>query len=152
MKLYGRCLVLAADGEKARLFEERRRAGPLLEISGQLGDLQSDGPVASGHSGRVHDRRGAGSHTTGGSSPAEKRETAFIKRLARRIDAIVSRGAFEDLIVMAPPRALGQLRRSLSPGAIRRLRATEAHERVACRADEIQEALHALRQRPDHAD
>jgi protein required for attachment to host cells len=152
MRLYGKCLVLVADGQKARLFEERRRAGPLLEITARLGDLSSHGPEASAHAGRVHDRRGAGSHTTGGPSPTEKRELGFIRRLAERIDVIASGDGFDDLVVMAAPRALGQLRQALSSGTIRRLSVSEAHDRVACRPEEVQAALHALRFRPTPAD
>ena len=152
MNLYGSCLVVVADGERARLFEERRRGGPLLEISDRLGDLSSAGPMASGHSGRVFDRRGNGSHTTGGPSPADKREAAFVRRLAVRIDTLLSEGEFDDLVVMAAPRALGQLRQSLGADAMRRLRMSDAHDRVAAGSDEIQTALHALRLRPGGED
>lgn len=152
MKLYGNCLVLVADGTKARLFEERRRAGPLLEITSRLGDLAPSGPVASGHAGRVHDRHGVGSHTTGGPSPREKQEAAFISRLAGRIDTIVLPGDFEELIVVAPPRALGQLRQAFSPATLRRLKASDPHDRVGCQPDEIRAAVAALRLRPDPAD
>lgn len=152
MKLYGNCLVLVADGTKARLFEERRRGGPLVEITARLGDQAPAGPIASGHAGRVHDRHGAGSHTTGGPSPREKQETAFITRLADRIGTILLPGAFEDLVVIAPPRALGQLRQALSPGALHRMRASDAHDRVSSQPDEIRAALAALRLRPASPD
>ena len=33
MQFYGKCLIVVADGENARLFEERRRGGPLTEQS-----------------------------------------------------------------------------------------------------------------------
>lgn len=151
MKLYGNCLVLVADGTKARLFEERRRAGPLLEITDRLGDLAPSGPVASGHAGRTHDRHGIGSHTTGGPSPREKQEAAFLTSLAERIDTLVLPGTFEDLIVVAPPRALGQLRQAFSPATLRRLKGADAHDRVGCQPDEIQAALAAVRLRPEPA-
>lgn len=149
MKLYGSCLVLVADGTKARLFEERRRAGPLVEITDQLGDVAPSGPVASGHAGRIHDRHGIGSHTTGGPSPREKQEAAFITRLAARIDTLVRPGAFEDLVVIAPPHALGQLRQAFDPATLRRLKGADAHDRVGCRPDEIRAALSALRLRSE---
>ena len=42
MKLYGNALVPVVDGTKARLFDERRRAGPLLDITGrQPGEIRA---------------------------------------------------------------------------------------------------------------
>lgn len=152
MKLYGNCLVLVADGTKARLFEERLRAGPLVEITDRLGDLAHTGPVASGRSGRVHDRHGVGSHTTGGPSPREKQEAAFITRLAERIDTLLRPGDFEAVVVVAPPRALGQLRQAFGPATLRRLKASDPHDRAGCQPDEIRAALAVLRLRPEPAD
>jgi len=152
MKIYGNCLVLVADGERARLFEERRRAGPLAEVSSQLGDLSPSGPMSSGHSGRVFDRFGHSSHTTGGPGPREKREKAFIKRLAERIDAIAASGDFDELVVMAPPHALGQLRQAFKPGTARRLKAAEPHNRLDCLPEEIAAVLRDLRLRSDATD
>jgi protein required for attachment to host cells len=151
MKLYGPGLVVVADGAHARAFEERVRGGPLVEITAQLGELGSKGAKHSSHTGRVHDRFGPASHTTGGDSPRVKAEEAFIRRLAVRIDDLMATGSYENLVLIAAPRALGDLRAALGPGGPGRTLESEAADRVKERPPALREALRRLRSKPDHA-
>ncbi|WP_296816663.1 host attachment protein [Brevundimonas sp.] len=145
MELHGSTLVVVADGARARLFEERVRGGPLTEISDRLGDLSASGPRGSGHSGRVFDRFGSGSHTTGGDSPKVRDEAAFVSRLAGRLDAVVAHGRFEEAVLIAAPRALGGLRAALSGALAKRVQGSEAADRCSETADEIRAALRHIR-------
>lgn len=144
MKLHDPCLVLVADGHRARLFEERVRGGPLTEVSDRLGDLTHSGPRASSHAGRVHDRHGAGSHTLEGMTPKDKDEARFLETVARGLDGLM-RETGHELVVIAPPRALGRLRADLGETTRRRLKATESRERTSQTAEDIRHALHDLR-------
>lgn len=144
MKLYDPCLILVADGHRARLFEERVRGGPLTDVTDRLGDLNHLGPRASSHAGRVHDRHGVGSHTIEGVKPKDKDEARFLEAVARGLDGAMREPGL-DLVVIAPPRALGQLKADLGPAARRRLKATESRERTGQTVDDIRRALHDLR-------
>lgn len=147
MDLHGSSLVVVADGARARLFTERVRGGPLSEITEQLGDLGASGPRATTHSGRVFDRFGRGSHTTGGDSPKVREEAAFVRRLADRLDGPFRKGAHDELVLVAAPRALGGLRAALSPALASRVAGSEAAERVGESIEDIRHALRAIRLR-----
>lgn len=146
MDLTGTSLLLVADGRRARLFEERRRGGALIEVTGRLGDLTHHRPAASGFRGRIHDRFGPPSHTGGGPAPQERRENDFVDAVAARAVQILRGGDYQDLILIAAPRALGRLRRGvahagLTPGL------AEARDRVAETATTLRDALRDLRTR-----
>lgn len=144
MNLYDPCLILVADGHRARLFEERVRGGSLTEVTDLLGDLKHAGPRASSHAGRVHDRFGAGSHTIESVKPKDKDEARFLESVASRLDGIMCEPG-HDLVLIAPPRALGRLKADLGAATLRRLKATEPRERTGQTVQDIRQALHDLR-------
>jgi len=119
--------VIVADQSGARIFLMRgaamRLAGTLENPAARLHDrdLKSDRP------GRVFDRapaargrRGAvGHHATGGErKPRRQLELAFTRSIAAAAAASRRESGFDRLVVVAGPRFLGQLRRSL-PAALR---------------------------------
>ena len=65
----------------------------------------------------------------------EKREEEFLQRLASRLDDAFANGIFDQLILVAPPRALGLLRKNLSNHIRNHI---------------VGELGHDLAQRPDH--
>lgn len=135
MLLNERSLVVVADGRQVRLFEERRRGGPLHER-----DEWSAGLTPSGRSGsRTHVVE-----PRDGSDPAEDR---FLAAVAVRIAELTARHAFDSVVVIAPPRALGRIRSNLPTAARSRLRYTEAKERLNADLGVLQEALADLRRR-----
>ncbi|MBI2262743.1 MAG: host attachment protein [Caulobacterales bacterium] len=145
MDLYGSSLVLVADGGRARLFEERRRGGPLIEITQQLGDLAAHGPRRPGFRGRAHSRAWRASHAAGDPNPTDVREGAFVGRLAARLAEIAGRGDYDGVVLFASPRALGELRRSLPPAV--HIAETDPHDRVSLGVQALRTALHDLRLR-----
>lgn len=144
MDLTGPSLLLVADGRRARLFEERRRGGPLFEITEELGDLTPDHPIASGFRGRTHDRFGPASHTVGGPGPKERLEEAFADQVAARTARIVRARGDLDLVLVAEPRALGRLRRGLAHAGVTAVLA-EASDRVAGTEESLRDSLRELR-------
>lgn len=140
MDLDRSALVAVADGGRARLFEERRRGGPLHDITDRLGDLHDRlPPRAAGTAGAAHDRMGRASHVGDAPSLQARREAAFLRRLAQRIDALRAASGYDDLVVIAPPQALGEIRQRL----LRPPSHAEAKDRVGESADALR--LHLAR-------
>lgn len=146
MDLTGSSLVVVADGRRARLFEERRRGGALIEISARLGDLSLHRPEASGSRGGTHDRLGPASHTGDGPTPKDRREADFIDLVGDRAAQIMRGGDYQDLILMAAPRALGQLRRVMAHAGVT-VTLAEAHDRASQDPASLRACLRELRQR-----
>ncbi len=62
-------------------------------------------------------------------------------RLSKHLDALVKSGQTHRLIVVAPPRALGVLRKSYSPALRKAIRAEVDHDLVHLPIPEIEERL-----------
>ena len=54
----------------------------------------------------------------------DQEEQAFLKTLAERLDAAITRGETKAIVLVAAPRALGMIRHAYSP-AVKRALATE---------------------------
>lgn len=147
MNVDGRTLVVVADGRKARVFEEARLGGPLHERAEWLAELPEFEQGGGTSPGRVFDRMGHASHGVTSESPNDKGEREFLVGLVGQLDRIVQKHGFDDLALIAPPRALGVLREALPKGLERKLKTSDPHDRVAARAEEIAEALHAARRK-----
>lgn len=127
-----RTLVVVADGHRARLLEQPRIGGPLHDRPEWLAGLKEHhahtrGPVP--HEGDPHDRA----------------EHAFVKDLAQRLDAVVRDHAIDDLILIAPPRALGHLREELSKPLLGKVVGTDPHERVDATIMTLADVVHGAR-------
>jgi protein required for attachment to host cells len=92
--------VVAADGERALFF---RNDGLDQELR-PIPELIERHNVPDTHE-MMSDRAG---------DPHEFQEKRFIEHLARELDAAALARRFDRLIVAAPPRALGNLRKALS--------------------------------------
>jgi protein required for attachment to host cells len=113
--------VVAADGERAIFF---RNDGIDRELQ-PIPELIERHSVPDTHE-MVSDRAGrrAGGPGSGGSGatipqndPHEFEEKRFIAHLAEELDAAALAKRFDRLIIAAPPRALGNLRKALSKQA-----------------------------------
>jgi protein required for attachment to host cells len=108
--------VVVADEARARFFE-RNRDGSLREfddlVSPELrlheAELTSDRP------GRTFNSPRAGSHALHARHSARDQEIAvFAKKLAEHIDDARVAGYLDKLVLIAPPRFLGELRARLN--------------------------------------
>ena len=122
-----------------------RRGGPLTERSDLLAGLSPPHVASHGPRGGVHDSMGPGSHTTAHAGGHDKAEAGFLAELCRRLDGVFAKEGADHLIVIAAPKALGIVRRQLPAGLRTRLAHSEPHDRLAATADEIREAVRALR-------
>ncbi len=116
--------ILIADGARARiLLNEGPGKGlkPALDhefatVHAPTRELGSDRP------GRVHDRFGPGRHAM--EPPADWHEyekQTFAAEIARLLEEEAQKGSFDRLVVVAPPKTLGELRRTLGRAARDRL-------------------------------
>jgi len=71
----------------------------------------------------------------------EASERSFLEEVAQRLDAAVLAGEAEAMVVVAPPRALGVLRRAFSPHVRRALRAEIDKDLVRMPVHEIEKHL-----------
>jgi protein required for attachment to host cells len=148
MDVGGVTWIVAADAVEARVFVERVRAGPVREEPGLL-MTATDAERSAGRAQRanVHQRGGPGVHAAD-REPAHEAERRFLKRVATWLGVEAGRGSFDRLVLMGPPHALGALRQALSPALLRRIEATDAHER---RRDDAEAVRHHLRKARAHA-
>lgn len=145
MMIDGRTLVAVVDGRHARLLQEARYGGPLSEHPEWIAEVKPGHAVHGGPSGSVHDSHGFASHGTVSGAGNDKSELAFLQAVAAHLETVMARESFDHLVIMAPPRALGALRSSLSTGLTRKLAGSEPHDRTAAPLAEIEKRLHALR-------
>jgi len=119
MKLI-RTWILIADGARARILLNEGpgrgvKPGPDKEFEGvnvPSREIVSDKP------GRAFDSAGQGRHSMEPrTDPHEHEQRAFHHRLAIYLDGAAKRGEFDCLVVVAPPKALGNLRTELTAAA-----------------------------------
>ncbi len=116
--------VLVANSTRARILKADNAIGPLQEIEALVHpesrlherELTSDLP------GRAFDSAGQGRHAMEQPvDPKQQEMISFAKFLAQRLDEARERGEFKQLIIVAAPTVLGQLRKALSPETARRV-------------------------------
>lgn len=115
--------IVVADGQKARIL---RYVGPdeglrlidngEMEIAASTRALINDRPGrkedAMGHS-----RRHGDGDASGGMQIEEQEDSAFLAHVADRINLAANTGEFQRLVLVAAPRALGELRYQLNENA-----------------------------------
>ncbi|MGE0254047.1 MAG: host attachment protein [Alphaproteobacteria bacterium] len=113
--------VVVADGARARILEHTRIGGGLVPLAamdhdkahGHARDLGADRP------GRVFDSAGAGRHAVAPHTDYLRYEK---DRFAHEVAALLERAGtarrFDRLVLVAPPRTLGDLRAALGAHAM----------------------------------
>lgn len=108
--------VLIANGTSARALEndgvgKGLRPAPDFEMAVENPPTREQG---SDRPGRVHDRKGAGRHAMEPKADWHRREKSlFAKAVAERLAAAADGSAFDRLVLVAPPTAMGDLRTAL---------------------------------------
>ncbi len=136
--------LFVADGARASLFavdRRERRLVPLEEwaddaASGKGQDLMADRP------GRTFDSGGQGRHamepTTAPKRVAKER---FLAMLADHLNAGAKRQAFDELHLVAAPRALGELREQLHQTVLERLASEQAKDLTPLSHAELEDTV-----------
>lgn len=110
--------ILIADGARARVLSHTGTGKGLDEVEGfefaaerlRTQDIMADKPGRSFSS--AGSKRSAMQPQT---DPVDKREADFVRELAEMLDKQLRKNAFDRLIIAAAPKALGDIRKSLSP-------------------------------------
>lgn len=100
--------------------------------------------MASGFRGRVHDRVGAASHTVEDTDPKTRGEDDFIRSVGARAAEIMRTGGHDELVLIAPPHALGRLRQAIDHAGVA-VTHSEPHDRVAATVETLKTCLRAIR-------
>ena len=126
-------LVVVADGRRARLLEQPRLDGPLHDRPEWLAGLKQ------------HHDHAPHSHIPHDGDLRDRAEAAFIKDLAHKLEEVARVEPFEQMILIAPPRALGKLREALPTSLMRKVTGSDPHERLDATLITLQDVVHAAR-------
>ncbi|MEO5373172.1 MAG: host attachment protein [Alphaproteobacteria bacterium] len=113
--------ILVADGARARLLVSDGPGGTLAvgEELDFIGTRLASRDIGSDRPGRASDGTGSGRHAIEPpTDPRRHNAVAFARSLVEMLEEGLGRGAYERLVLVAPPRALGDLR-TLLPDAVR---------------------------------
>ena len=118
-----RTWIVVADGAMARLFENTGPGKGMAPVTdGEMhGSHAATREIGSERPGRVHDRMGPGRHAMAPRADwhAQQKQD-FLKAVAARLDAAAGT-AFDRLVLVAPAKALGELRKALGREAAARV-------------------------------
>lgn len=109
--------ILIADAARARVFQLQNN-GKSLEAAWELehaGSSLSSRDIASDRPGRTFDRAGDGRHAKEPpTDPARYEKERFAREVAQKLDDDRKQHNFDELIIVAPPQFLGDLRTVMS--------------------------------------
>jgi protein required for attachment to host cells len=133
--------LIVCDGRKALFFENEGDAEFPIFVTREVFEHESlpNREIDADRPGRVQE-----SATTARSSiePVDHHdleEAAFLAGIAKRLDAFISAGTIRHLTLVAPPRALGAIRKIYSPALRAAIRAEVDQDLVKMPVAEIQE-------------
>lgn len=140
----GATLVVVADGAGARFLGRLRPGARLVELVDNRMCLSPTEPPRD-RPFRAHDSVGAGRHAIEKRNPREAAEEAFLKDVAKRIAGLLTSAEAVQLVLCAPPRALGFLRGALAPNARARLTLSWGKDILKETPAEIDERLRQIK-------
>jgi protein required for attachment to host cells len=114
--------VVACSAANARFWLSKSRFGDWKMLKEMHNELASsrDSELASDRPGRSFDIVGKGRHAMSSSvSPQEQESLRFARSVATYLNSAIANSDFENLVLLAAPGFLGQLRTELSDTALR---------------------------------
>lgn len=119
--LKGSMLVVVADGAVGRFLSRSRPGARLVEQVDMRLAIAPSAPERD-HAPRTHDRYGRSGHTLSHRQTAhEAAEETFLASVVDRTASILDADATTSLVLCAPPKALGIMRKLLPTNARERL-------------------------------
>jgi protein required for attachment to host cells len=110
--------ILIADGGRARLVVKENAASAYTQVVDMdfITDSRPTHDVGTDRPGRSHDRMGDARHAMEPPSDPHREEKRLLaERVAGFLEEKRQKNAFERLIVIAAPKAMGDLRQGFSP-------------------------------------
>lgn len=135
--------ILVCDGGKALFFENvGDREYPDLRMR-EVFEHENPSTAEQGadRPGRAHSSVGHGRSAVGQTDWHDQAEAVFLKSLAEKLHAAVHAGAPKEVVIVAPPRALGMLREHYTPAIKQALQKEIDKDLVKMPADEIEKHL-----------
>ena len=147
MPLPNNALVLVADGRKMLFFRNRGDENQidLRTEAHDARDQRKDRDIKSDAPGTVKQSFGFGRSTYEEPDFQQQEEDRWIKDAADELKARVLRGDFDALAIVAPPKALGVLKKSLHKEVEKRLVCTINKEMSGRPVPDIEALLEAER-------
>lgn len=111
--------VLVADGQRARVLATNGSSKRLKEALNQdfIGNSLPSRGIGNDRPGRTYNSTNPVRHAVGEDADLHRQEKRrFVQMLVETLDQGRKRQAFERLVIVAPPQALGDLRAALTPG------------------------------------
>src|SRR5512138_1613055 len=119
-----RSWIVIADGAQARILENHGPGKGLVALPSEAmhQTLRPSREINADRPGRTHDRMGPGRHAMEPpSDPHREEKRRFADLLADHINAAALKHSYDRLVLVAPPKTLGDLRKALSKEAAARL-------------------------------
>ena len=136
--------ILVADGSQARLFSNDGPGHGVELVSDAVlrGRNLPGREIMSDRPGRTFDSAGQGRHAKEPrTDPREVEKRRFADQLAAMLEDELNQGKFDRLVLVAPPKALGQLRDELSKSLRARVSAELTKDLTHLPQQELQEHL-----------
>jgi protein required for attachment to host cells len=112
-----RIWVLVADGARARFLRYEGRKQGAVTIDDQVfsAKVEPSRKIGSDRPGRTFDSKGSGRHAI---EPRidlhEEKERQFLADVVRKLEEAFHGNAFDEVLIIAPPKALGVIRTLMS--------------------------------------
>jgi protein required for attachment to host cells len=123
--------IFIGDGSRARIVEQTGVGGDLAPVPGRAFEIHVP-PTRELGTERPARRGGRGMTPRHGVAPRvdwhRAAEREFADRMADALSRAARRHAFDNLVLVAPPKTLGELRRRLTPAARRTVSAEIAKD------------------------
>lgn len=137
--------VIVCDGRKALFFENEGDAEfPLLHARDVMEHkIDANRDIEADRPGRVQE---AGTSARSGIEPIDHHdleEKAFLAKVVKRLEELVASGTIHHLVLVAPPRALGAIRKIYSAPVRAAIRAEIDQDLVKVPVAEIQDKFSA---------
>ncbi len=114
--------LVVADGRRARIFSARAGDTGLTELHDLIGDDRATRDIGTDRPGRTQESANSGRHAMAPRVDWHRQaKQQFAREVADKINATGLKGGFDRLVVVAPPKALGDLRKVLNKHALDRL-------------------------------
>ncbi|MGF1627807.1 MAG: host attachment protein [Alphaproteobacteria bacterium] len=139
--------VVIADGGHARIVANDGPGKGLHDVPGAQweGDQRQTGEIMADRQGRSFESVGEMRHgMEPQSDPRQLVEDAFLNGIVGYLAEHEQKGRYDRLVIAAEPRALGTLRRSLTPALQRRLHADLPKDLTKVRTDQLAGHLGAV--------
>lgn len=137
-----RTWVVVADADKAQIFSAPSPVGALAPEVALENQVDVVGRDYSDRPGRVRDRLGHNRHAMEPEKPPKRvRREKFAKDIATLLDKARSEGRFENLVLIAGPTLLGEIRQHLPEATARLLSRSIPRRAVSFDREKVQQLL-----------